>query len=164
MLKVIAIDFKFKKKFGNPNAHNVQGGDQRSLANFVRNDDGRMYNDAGPNRAVYTDSNRDLQNNGKGAMITENHKGGEFSDVSSNDWYKGPCPSNYTQTQYNQMIQHMDNPHHYDQFQRMTDREKMGEPLANMSSMRGNAFSSLLPANDNAGNVSILFFPRSEKN
>ncbi|KAG5615765.1 hypothetical protein H5410_015589 [Solanum commersonii] len=149
-------DFKFKKKFGNPNAPNVQGGDQRSRVNFVRSDDGRVYNDAGPNRATYTDPNKDLQNNGKSAMMTNNHKGDGFSD--------GPGPSNYTQTQYNQMAQYIDNPNHYEQFQRITNREKVGEPSANMNSMGGNAFASILPTTDSAGNASTPFMPRSEKN
>jgi len=151
-------DFKFKKKFGNPNAPNVHGGDQRSQANFVRNDD------AWPNRAAYTDSHRDLQNNGKSAMVIDNHKDDGFSNGSSGDWYRGPGSSNFTQTQYNQMVQHMDNPNHYEQFQRITDREKVGEPSANMSSMGGNAFASILPATDNAGNASTPFMSRSEKN
>ncbi|KAH0705544.1 hypothetical protein KY289_010620 [Solanum tuberosum] len=151
-------DFKFKKKFRNPNAPNVQGGDQRSQANFVRND----Y--AWSNRAAYTDPHRELENNGKSAMVIDNHKGDGFSNGSSGDWYRGPGSSNFTQTQYNQMVQHMDNPNHYEQFQRITDREKVGEPSANMSSMGGNAFASILPATDNAGNASTPFMSRSEKN
>ncbi|KAH0781867.1 hypothetical protein KY290_001465 [Solanum tuberosum] len=59
-------DFKFKKKFGNQNEHNVRGGDQRTQtqAHFVKNDTGRMYNDeGGPSRATYNESHRDLPNN-----------------------------------------------------------------------------------------------------
>ncbi|KAG5597211.1 hypothetical protein H5410_038443 [Solanum commersonii] len=107
-------------------------GDQRSQANFVRNDYGRVYNDAGPNRAAYTDPNRDLQNNEKSAMITDNHKAEEFFYGSFGDWYRGP--------------------------------EKVVEPLANMSNMGSNAFASILPTTDSAGNASNSFMPRSEKN
>ncbi|KAG5622199.1 hypothetical protein H5410_007417 [Solanum commersonii] len=84
------LDFKFKKKFGNPNAHNIRGGDQMSQANFMRNDD------AWPNRVPYTDPNRDLQNNGKSAMVIDNHKGDGFSNGSSGDWYRGLGSSNFS--------------------------------------------------------------------
>ncbi|KAG5622198.1 hypothetical protein H5410_007416, partial [Solanum commersonii] len=45
----------------------------------------------------------------------------------------------------------MDNPNHYEQFQRIIDREKMGEPSepsANMSSMRGREDAVWFPSID----------------
>jgi len=141
-------NFKFKKKFGNPNDPNVHGGYQRTQAHFVNNDTGRIYNDAGPSRAAYTDSNRDLPNNNQSGMMFDSHKGGGPFGTYFRDWCRGPGPSNYFHNQYSQMQHHMDNPQHYAQFHKLIDKDNMGESSANIRNftepfnMRGNAFVS----------------------
>lgn len=151
-------DFKFRKKVGNPNTPDPRGGDQRSQAHAGKTDD-RAHSEIGQNRSACVHNCKDVTSQGK-SISSEGENSGRYSD----DWNKGTGSSSYSHSQYNQMMQHMDNQHHCNQFRRLVDKDTVGESsnmnrLSDSANMGGEFFTSHMTVGasgtPSAGNASV---------
>ncbi|KAG5612098.1 hypothetical protein H5410_023379 [Solanum commersonii] len=157
-------DFKFRKKDNNPNLVNPRGGDQRNQAYNGTSDERQINTNTGHGRASCVDTYRGPSDKGKGVMPSESYSGGgEFgrysgdSGKSSGDWHReagaGAGPPNYSHHQYNQLMHNME-PHHYNQFQRLMDKDNSGgssshSHLSDSANMGGNvSVSNVLNAHN----------------
>ncbi|XP_055808955.1 uncharacterized protein LOC129877473 [Solanum dulcamara] len=100
--------------------------ENRGHAHNVRNKESRPHMDRAQARAAYVDS---YNSAGYDIGCSDSNKGRGFNG----DWNKFSGPSNYSQNQYNQMLQHIDNPQYYNQFRKLMSKQDTPETSTNMS-------------------------------
>lgn len=135
-------DFKFNRSSGNNNGSYIRGGESKGNSPNVRIAHGRGQHKAATYVDNYNNSGHNLHRNAK---FYENGRsaqyfGGESSKMSESH--------NYLQQQYGDMVQHIDNPHHYSQFKKIIDKDNTVDSSAfltehtDSANMGGNMFTS----------------------
>ncbi|KAH0645180.1 hypothetical protein KY284_033064 [Solanum tuberosum] len=157
-------DFKFRKKFGDSTATNLRGGDPRGGDHNPRNqaynvqlEDGRTNSDPGQSKSACVHDSRDTSYKAKGVMSSDSNCEDGIPGRYSENWDKRRLTANYSHNQYNQMMQHMDNPSHYNRFQIILDRDIIGESsgnkLSDLANMGSKFFTSHMVDVPSASNV-----------